>query len=71
MARTGVPPGLVEADLGLDVVDRARHPRRTPGSHTVAPTSRPSPLDFSYTSSTRPPTPGSMRLPSAASSRRS
>jgi len=42
------------------------HDSRAPGSHTVIrPSSRPSPVAGSYTSISRPPTPGSQTMATA------
>src|SRR5947209_14923542 len=69
---TLVPPSTASKRTSTSVPSSACPPsrysstRRTPDSHTVIrPTSSTSPIASSYTSSQRPPTPGSIRLPTA------
>src|SRR5215472_2166518 len=69
---TLVPPSIASKRTSISVPSSAcppsryRSTRRVPGSHTVIrPTSRTSPAASSYTSSHRPPTPGSIRVPTA------
>src|SRR2546421_11469431 len=71
---TLVPPSMASKRISTSVspivwpASRYKNTRRSPGSHTtMRPHSKPSPVASSYTSSQRPPTPGSMRIPVARS----